>query len=496
MQTFSNLFLPEFLMLLLCSPLLWVSGEDITYQCSVCGVYALFLVLMCGVKYLLFRKLLATETTYTRQCSFITYLILMLNIGCFMNLYIIGFRTRNFNALLEYLLGLLKPATLIVSIFLMLYYALKEFYQRKKYILIALCVILINFITISGFNPERFIIAGLESTGIAVMLWIMTLILPIHNPDADTIRYWCGRLAHGKLLIFSSYFILNIPVFFVLRGWLNHHLSIRVAAVEMDKLLFFFYFYCFMLWNDKKRKKQSEPYVKYWELGLLFFSLMAGLLILGEHGTMIVMLLMLILMLFLLYRKEAGSIALSITIIGYCSLWVLNQFVSLEILNRLFHLQSYRQIRDMNQAILESGTGMSTTPYAVDMVGTLYTRIEDFSYLNLISVFGRLGAAALILLYLLVPLLSCIYLHNYKLKNRKYISSSLFTLAELGCLLLFSSGAVHVLSNFGLIFFTGVTLPFISNGFMNIIIMLMLLIPVIYCLREANFHDTASETRI
>jgi len=489
MQKISNLFLPEILMLLLCSPLLFTSGGTIGYQCSVFGIYALFLALMCGVKFLIFRKLLATETTYTRQCSFITYLVLMLNIGCFMNLYIVGFRTGNFYAVLEYLLGLLKPASLTVSIFLMLYYALKEFYQRKKYIFIAFCVMILNFITISGCNPERFPVAGLEASGIALMLWIMTLILPIHNPDADIIRYWCGRLAHGRILLLGSYILLNLPVFFIMRGWLNHNLSMRVAIVESDKLLFFFDFYCLMLWNEKERKKQSEPYVKYWELGILFGSLMAGLLILGEHGTMIVMLLTLILILFLLYRKEAGSIALSVTVIGYCSLWVLNKFVSLEILNRLFNLQSYRQIRDMNQVLLESSAGMSTTPYAVDMVGSLYTRIEDFSYLNLISVFGRLGAAALILLYLLVPLLSCIYLHNYKLKNRKYINSSLFTLSELSCLLLFSSGAVHVLSNFGLIFFTGVTLPFISNGFMNIIIMLILLIPVIYCLREASFHD-------
>ena len=180
---------------------------------------------------------------------------------------------------------------------------------------------------------------------------------------------------------------------------------------------------------------------------------------------------------------------LLLTALGYGILWILNQFISKDFLDRLFNLQSYRQIRDVNQVILESSAGMSTTPYAVDMVGTLYTRIEDFSYLNLISVFGRWAAAALISIYLLVPLISCIYLHNYKLKNRRKISSPLFTLSELSCLLLFSSGAVHVMSNFGLIFFTGVTLPFISNGFMNIIVMLILLIPVIFCLREASFHD-------
>ena len=101
MQKISNLFLPEVLMLLLCSPLLFTSVEKISYQCSVFGIYALFLALMCGVKFLIFRKLLATETTYTRQCSFITYLILMLNIGCFMNLYIVGFRTGNFHAVVE-----------------------------------------------------------------------------------------------------------------------------------------------------------------------------------------------------------------------------------------------------------------------------------------------------------------------------------------------------------------------------------------------------------
>lgn len=244
-----------------------------------------------------------------------------------------------------------------------------------------------------------------------------------------------------------------------------------------------------MLWNDKTRKTQSELYVKYSELAVLFISLMTGLFLLGEHGTMIVMLLTLILMLFLLYSTGAGLVMTGITAVIYGILWILNQFISEDFLNRLFNLQSYRQIREANQAILESSAGMSTTPYAVDMVGSVYTRIEDFSYLNLISVFGRWTAVALILLYLLIPLISCMYLHNYKLKNRRKVSSPLFTLSEMSCLLLFSSGAVHVLSNFGLIFYTGVTLPFISNGFMNIIIMLILLIPVIYCLREAGFHE-------
>ncbi|MBR1555634.1 MAG: hypothetical protein IJ644_09640 [Oscillospiraceae bacterium] len=489
MRKFIHVFLPEVLMLVIASPMMFSTGNALAYQFGLFGIYLLFLMLMCVVKACLFRKLLATETTYTRQCNFITCLILMMNIGCFMNLYIVGFRTGNFSAILEYILSLLKPPVLLGSIFLMLYYALKEFYQRQNYLLISLGVILMNFITVSGLNPSRFPTAILESAGIALMLGIMTVILPFHNKDADTVRYWCGRLAHGRAMLFFGYTLLNLPVFFLLRGWFSAHLSMRVAVVELDKLLFFFGFYCLMLWNDKTRKKHTELYVNYSELAVLFLSLMTGLFLLGEHGTMIVMLLMLILMLFLLYSTGAGLVMLGISGGIYGMLWVLNQFISKDFLDRLFNLQSYRQIRDVNQAILESSAGMSTSPYAVDMVGTLYTRIEDFSYLNLISVFGRWTAVALILLYLLIPLISCMYLHNYKLKNRRKVSSSLFTLSEMSCLLLFSSGAVHVMSNFGLIFFTGVTLPFISNGFMNIIVMLILLIPVIYCLREASLHD-------
>ena len=489
MRKLIHLFLPEVLMLATASPLMFSTGNSLSYQFGLFGIYFLFLMLMCLVKACLFRKLLATETAYTRQCTFITCLMLMMHIGCFMNLYIVGFRTENFSAILEYILSLLKPPALLGSIFLMLYYALKEFYQRQKYLLISFSVILLNFITISGLNPSRFPTAVLESAGIAGLLGIMTVILPFHNKDADTVRYWCGRLAHGRAMLFLSYTILNLPVFFLMRGWFNAHLSMRVAVVELDKLLFFFGFYCLMLWNDKTRKKQTELYVSYSELGVLFISLMTGLFLLGEHGTIIVMLLTMILMLFLLYNTGAGALMLTATGAVYGILWILNQFISEDFLDRLFNLQSYRQIRDVNQAILESSAGMSTSPYAVDMVGTLYTRIEDFSYLNLISVFGRWTAVALILLYLLIPLLSCMYLHNYKLRNRRKVNNSLFTLSEMSCLLLFSSGAVHVMSNFGLIFFTGVTLPFISNGFMNIIIMLILLIPVIYCLREASLHD-------
>lgn len=489
MQKYSNLFLPEVFMLAVASPLMFSTGSEPAYQWGLFGIYLVFLMLMCLMKACLFRKLLATETAYTRQCSFITCLILMMNIGCFMNLYIVGFKTEQFSAVLEYVLSLMKPPVLLGSIFLMLYYALKEFYQRQKYLLISLGVVLMNFITVSGLNPSRFPTAILESAGIAVLLGIMTLILPIHNKDADIVRYWCGRLAHGREILFFCYAVGNLPVFFLLRGWLEKNLSVRVAVVELDKLLFFFGCYCLMLWNDKTRKTQSELYVKYSELAVLFISLMTGLFLLGEHGTMIVMLLTLILMLFLLYSTGAGLVMTGITAVIYGILWILNQFISEDFLNRLFNLQSYRQIREANQAILESSAGMSTTPYAVDMVGSVYTRIEDFSYLNLISVFGRWTAVALILLYLLIPLISCMYLHNYKLKNRRKVSSPLFTLSEMSCLLLFSSGAVHVLSNFGLIFYTGVTLPFISNGFMNIIIMLILLIPVIYCLREAGFHE-------
>ncbi|GEM_PF-2684456 len=491
MQKFVNLFLPDVLMLMTVSPLLFSSGTSTAYRLGIFGIYLLFLVLMCFVKSCLFRRLLATETTYTRQCSVITYLMLMLYTGCFMNLYIVGFRTEQPAAILEYILGLMKPAALLGSAFLMLYQALKEFYQRKNYILTALGVFLLNFITVSGLNPERFLTAVPEAAGIVFLLWIMTLILPFHNPDADLLRYWCGRLAHGKVLIMTGYLLLNLPVFLFLRGFLNAHLSLRVAVVELDKLLFFLNFYFLMLWNDKKRKTHSEVYVSYPELAGLVFCLMTGLFLLGEHGTMIVMLLTLILMLFLLYSTRAGGIMLALTAAGWGLLWILNRFISADFLDRLFHLEKYRQIRDMNRTILESSRGMNAAPYAVDMVGTIYTRIEDFSYLNLISVFGRWAASALILLYLLVPLLSCMYLHNYKLKNRRKISSALFTLAELSCLLLFSSGAVHVLSNFGLIFFTGVTLPFVSNGFTNIIVMLILFIPVIYCLREASFHDAA-----
>ena len=65
----------------------------------------------------------------------------------------------------------------------------------------------------------------------------------------------------------------------------------------------------------------------------------------------------------------------------------------------------------------------------------------------------------------------------------KYTGKSIYSVRNLfcigGCTLFISNTLVHIVANFGLFLFTGVTLPFISNGFMNMAVFYLIFTQVL-----------------
>ena len=244
-------------------------------------------------------------------------------------------------------------------------------------------------------------------------------------------------------------------------------------------------------------KYQTKSCIRWGTLLFLFFITMIPLIACGEMGTCLILGAMLILISFSSQNNHFGIISMALFALLYMILWkwhvrgVSDSFLG-EKLNRLFALDRFTQINDMNDIIDESNVLFQLIPYKVNLVGQLNTRVEDFSYLNIISVFGVLFAGAFMIYLLLIPF-SALQFLNAEAERRKNSLSlydyNLLTISKWPLLLFIANSAVHIISNLGIFIFTGVTLPLVSNGFMNTILTVVSFVPVIRCLGRAEYEE-------
>ena len=148
-----------------------------------------------------------------------------------------------------------------------------------------------------------------------------------------------------------------------------------------------------------------------------------------------------------------------------------------EKLDRVFNLSDNSQIREMNTAINESPSFFVALPYHVSLEGRPQTQVEDFSFMNIVTVFGTLLSSILVVIMMIVPSKMIEKIRMQYSENELYTVRNLFCIG--GCTLFIANAIIHIIANFGLFMFTGVTLPFISNGFMNMAVFYLIFAQVL-----------------
>lgn len=244
--------------------------------------------------------------------------------------------------------------------------------------------------------------------------------------------------------------------------------------------------------------------------GIMSFAaciLTAGMYLLAsESGSAIILVLFAIFMVLYFFSRGWGIALAEMSVLAYLTGWVmersfrkngypafLTETIGLERWNRLYHLEKFPQVLELRSVMKQSPLLRGLVPYNVSMTGKAYTRIEDFSYMNLVSVFGKVAAVAVIGYYLILLLRVFFRLDDNVLRRRRTLTGlnrNLFILAQYMCLYIVTHAAVHVVSNLTFLFFTGVPLPFLSKGMSNLIVVLLFSVLIIWCLREEEEHGT------
>ena len=104
--------------------------------------------------------------------------------------------------------------------------------------------------------------------------------------------------------------------------------------------------------------------------------------------------------------------------------------------------------------------------------------------MNIVTVFGSLVGSVLSGDMMVVPA------KMIQKIEVKYPGDKLYSIANLfcigGCTLFISNTLIHIIANFGFFLFTGVTLPFISKGFMNMAVFYLIFAQVLRNLDTLN----------
>ncbi len=503
---------------------LFLTDSNIANPISRALCFLVILILFAFCKSLLTVNVLRTEILFSGNNRFLNYIFILIEFGILLNLYIVGFTADSMH-ILNYFFGLIKPLAIFISIALIFQVlAGHDQYHKGK----AALSIAVSFLLIWGFSIPEEINAGtllrtaavpvLESALIVLSLVILYGLLSEYHGSLPVklIRHIYQKLCrhrNASLLIWLVYTLVcmvisGMAVLHIFDG--NGMLTARVAAVELLKLYLLASLAMMQCVNHKKLEKpRKEKYLvslrnflekyecraslHFWWTSAFFAVTMIPLFLCGEFGTCLILAVLFVLMTFSCFNAAFGLTEIvcgtGIYLLirkGYL-MGIFGQAAE-EKLNRLFNLDAFTQINDMNQIIDESNVIFQVIPYHVRLTGQLTTRIEDFSYLNIISVFGTLFAAVFLIWLLIVPYLA-LQDFDERAKRSSY-EHNLFLIAKWPLLLFIANITVHVMSNLGIFMFTGVTLPLISNGFMNTIITIISFIPVIKCLGLIAYEKT------
>ena len=243
--------------------------------------------------------------------------------------------------------------------------------------------------------------------------------------------------------------------------------------------------------------------------GFLLCGVTAGMYLLGgEFGSAIITAIFAVLTVFYFYSSRWGMVLAELGGCAYAAGFIadrvfrrttypafITETLGMERWNRLYGLEQFPQVLELRTVLRQSALLRGIVPYQVSLNGKAYTRIEDFSFVNLVSVFGSIAALAVIGYYT-VLLARVFYRLDNTVRSRRMppLRTALFHTAQLAALYTLTHAAVHVVSNLTFLFFTGVPLPFVSKGLSNLLVCLVLSVLIICCLRwEEEYARTSKK---
>ena len=449
-------------------------------------------------------------TTYQRSSNntiITVFMTSMIELGIFLNLYIVGFDVnRTFLEILDYSLGItgIFPVTLCII-------AVQYFVNSKNQKTLAGWIL--SVVSLVGAIVCVYGCPKIESNGdivkqlvktLAEILFICAFVVFF---DGHSRKFCVDNLSRNTKFYFRFLTVL-IFLFAVGAFVMRNQTSFRNAILEVLKVLVLLIFAVFYHQKMNAEPQENEPRKGVFKT-LVQVLLVDGVIFLvgflaGEFGTALILSLFTFLFIYFLFslmseeekkQNQLGSvIALVVVIFILCMVGLyflcysiylkdsvltiaLKNFGLYDKLDRIFNLSDNPQIGEMNTALNESPRLFVALPYNVSLAGRVQTRVEDFSFMNIVTVFGTLMGSVLMLLMVTVPV---------KMVERiktKYTGKSIYSVRNLfcigGCTLFISNTLVHIVANFGLFLFTGVTLPFISNGFMNMAVFYLIFTQVL-----------------
>ncbi|MBO4876601.1 MAG: hypothetical protein J5501_01190 [Ruminococcus sp.] len=216
---------------------------------------------------------------------------------------------------------------------------------------------------------------------------------------------------------------------------------------------------------------------------------MAFLALTGEFGTVMILLFFYLTGLLLTGRYRLAALSAAIVVAGGVFIYMFFPENS-HIYQRLFDITAFDQVNLVREELAER-TYIWPNPnrYDVYIGGELATRCEDFSFLNMLTVLGKLAAVIILAAYLALTLIPAVKLSTAGEKN--FTSRAGFY----GAVMLLSSCAVHCMANVAAFFFTGVGLPFVSDGITNLVfsVIYICLISLSLSRRKESVYETAEE---
>ena len=453
------------------------------------AIFLLYLLCCVLVKLLLYFRVLREKGTGQLSWAYTSFFLAMIELGCFFDLYIVGYSEhRSLPEIIEYVLYWYIPLGFVLAVCGILS-------LRSK----GLRIPFLKHLQMKQQRKKRR--AGLHAEEPSPLrLKLMQRLDRLHV-------LLCRKPVLVLLMI--GYLVIGSALFFALRGVSSSDLAalnFRSRLCEGSKLIMFALLYLFAAARASRRADQTGISERAWAvMSFLTCILTAGMYLLaGEFGSAIIIVLFAVLMVIYFFSERWGFVLAEMGVLSYITGYLADRTfrqtgypalivngIGMDRWNRLYHLDAFPQVLEMRTVIRKSELLRGLVPYTVSMTGKSYTRVEDFSYLNLVTVFGRLAAFA-VTAYYIILLLRVFFRLNDTLRRRQTQFSerrtALFLLAQFMCLYIVTHALVHVISNLTFLFFTGVPMPFISKGLSNLAVVMVCSVVILFCLNWEENH--------
>ena len=452
-------------------------------------IFLVYLVVCVLLKLLMQTKLLRGRKTGRLSWSYISFFLAMIELGWFFDLYIVGYSEKRTAAeILGYVLYWYLPLLFILAAAVIGSGILRKsripFLNRIKMKKQRKLRRAGQSLDEPSAAREQLSSAAETARGILCRMPVLLLLL-------------CGYLAAGGILFlrFRNVSATNLAA-----------LNARNRLCEGIKIVMFLLLYLYAAARRKHHPDGKGISDRAWAvLSFLTCVLTAGLYLLAsESGSAIILVLFAVLTVIYFFSERWGLVLAEMGVLSYLTGWasdrifrrngypaLITNVIGQDRWNRLYHLEAFPQVLEMRTVLRRSELLRGLVPYTVEMTGKAYTRVEDFSYLNLVSIFGSLAAFAVMAYYIMLLLRVFFRLNDtlrYRQKQMTAKEQNLFLLAQFMCLYIVTHALVHVVSNLTFLFFTGVPLPFISKGLSNLLVVLLFSAVIVYCLHWEENH--------